>query len=120
MATAIKPPYSLSITATGDYILPEAYAGRVSRWLIEIVFVDTITFGSCTLQARRAGGGGSWKVVPYTPLHFEGAALPDAFSTLPIANNALLEVDSSGMEINLSTVFIAGTSITVQATPMVG
>jgi hypothetical protein len=117
----LTPPTYVGVIDTTHHAetkLPAAAGGLVSRWLIEL---ESSSFsGSITIKGRRAGGGGSWKAIPYIALYLNGAVSDGALHTSTITDTSLIEVDSSGMEVDISgTSFVSG-SMAVGCTPLEG
>ena len=111
----VGPVKSGTITSTTPVVLGSAAGSRVSSWLIHFEETSTIT-GAITIAGKaadRSAGAYTTIALGYKDMN------TSAVATATITGDALVLVDSSGVDVILETTVSAGT-MSYTAIPLVG
>jgi len=109
------PQYQASLAASANVALGDGSEDRVSRWVISIEDGGSSNH-SVLIQGRVIGGGRGWQTIGY----FSFLTMADVAGTaLTSAADALILVDSSGLEIRLAVTITAG-EVDISAKPLIG
>lgn len=109
----LEPPeFDVTISVAGDYQLPPAVSGVVSRYYIR--GVSSSFSGSITIKARPAGSADTFVAVEYYLVASEDAA------TAALTDSFWIWVDGTGRDIDIDATSVVSGSMAVSCIPVIG
>jgi hypothetical protein len=107
-----------TINAADDYILRAPIHGNVCRWAIGLVSASFS--GSITIKGRPAGSSGAFAAIPYIKLHLNGSVGDGTVVSTAITGTSLIQVDATGLDIDVDCTSFTSGSMGLFASPVVG
>lgn len=114
---AIKNQSGFTLSATGTAELPNGQSFSMNRVVLHLVVTAT---ASVTIKGRAQGTSAAFVAIPYKPRYLNGSVSDEIPVGTAITSTSIIDVDVSGLDLQLDATISGGGSVVVYYSKLKG